>query len=74
MKKKETDINQKLNEKVVKAEQQIMETQKLVIKEVIDNAEELSAKVIQSLTDLKYNKVEGKKAISIASKNILVEK
>ena len=72
--KKETDINQKLNEKVVKAEQQIMETQKLVIKEVIDNAEELTAKVIQSLTDIKYNKVEGKKAISIASKNILVEK
>ena len=72
--KKETDLNQKLNEKVVKAEQQIMETQKLVIKEVIDNAEVLTAKVIQSLTDLKYNKVEGKKAISIASKNILVEK
>ena len=72
--KKATDINQKLNEKVVKAEQQIMETQKLVIKEVIDNAEELTAKVIQKLTDLKYNKVEGKKAINIASKNILVEK
>ena len=72
--KKETDINQKLNEKVFKAEQQIMETQKLVIKEVIDNAEELTAKVIQNLTDLKYNKVEGKKAINIASKNILVEK
>ena len=72
--KKETDINQKLNEKVVKAEQQIMETKKLVIKEVIDNAEELTAKVIQNLTDLKYNKVEGKKAINTASKNILVEK
>ena len=72
--KKETDINQKINEKVVKAEQQIMETQKLVIKEVIDNAEELTAKVIQNLTDLKYNKIEGKKAINIASKNILVEK
>lgn len=72
--KKETDINQKINEKVVKAEQQIMETQKLVIKEVIDNAEELTAKVIQNLTDLKYNKVEGKKAINIASKNIFVEK
>ena len=72
--KKETDINQKLNEKVVKAEQQIMETQKLVIKEVIDNAEELTAKVIQNLTDLKYNKIEGKKAINIASKNIFVEK
>ena len=72
--KKEIDMNQKLNEKVVKAEQQIMETKKLVIKEVIENAEELTAKVIQNLTDLKYNKVEGKKAINIASKNILVEK
>ena len=72
--KKEKDINQKLNEKVVKAEKQIMDTQKLVIKEVISNAEELTAKVIQNLTDLKYDKVEGKKAINTASKNILVEK
>ena len=72
--KKEKDINQKLNEKVIKAEKQIMETQKLVIKEVISNAEVLTAKVIQNLTDLKYNKVEGKKAINTASKNILVEK
>tara|TARA_A100001011_G_scaffold390480_1_gene474006 strand:+ start:355 stop:942 length:588 start_codon:yes stop_codon:yes gene_type:complete len=72
--KNEKDINQKLNEKVIKAEKQIMETQKLVIKEVISNAEELTAKVIQNLTDLKYDKVEGKKAINTASKNILVEK
>ena len=72
--KKEKDINQKLNEKVVQAEKQIMETQKLVIKEVISNAEELTAKVIQNLTDLKYDNVEGKKAINTASKNILVEK
>ena len=72
--KKEKDINQQLNEKVIKAEKQIMETQKLVIKEVINNAEELTAKVIQNLTDLKYDKVEGKKVINTASKNILVEK
>ncbi len=72
--KKEKDINQKLNEKVAKAEKQIMETQKLVIKEVISNAEELTAKVIQNLTDLKYDRVEGKKIINTASKNILVEK
>ena len=72
--KKEKDINQKLNEKVVQAEKQIMETKKLVIKEVISNAEELTAKVIQNLTDLKYDKVEGKKAINTASKNILTEK
>ena len=72
--KKEKDINQQLNEKVIKAEKQIMETQKLVIKEIISNAEELTAKVIQNLTDLKYDKVEGKKAINTASKNILMEK
>ena len=72
--KKEKDINQKLNEKVVKAEKQIMVTQKLVVKEVISNAEVLTTKVIQNLTDLKYDKLEGKKAINTASKNILVEK
>ena len=72
--KKEKDVNQKLNEKLVKAEKHIMETQKLVVKEVINNAEELTAKVIQNLTDLKYDKVDGKKAINTASKDVLVEK
>ncbi len=72
--KKEKDINKKLNEKVIKAEKQIIETQKLVINEVISNAEELTAKVVQNLTDLKYDKVAGKNAINTASKNILVEK
>ena len=71
---KEKDINQKLNEKVVKAENEIKDTQKLVINEVINNAEDLTAKIIQNLTDLKYDKVEGKKAINTASKNILMEK
>ena len=70
----EKDINQKLNEKVEKAEKKIVDTQKLVINEVINNAEELTIKVVQNLTDLKYNKVEGKKAIDTASKNILMEK
>ena len=72
--KKEKDINQKLNEKIVKAEKKITDTQKLVIKEVINNAEELTSKVIQNLTDLKYDKAEGKKALNTASKNILMEK
>ena len=72
--KKEKDINQKLNEKIVKAEKKITDTQKLVIKEVINNAEELTSKVIQNLTDLKYDKAEGKKALNTASKTILMEK
>ena len=72
--KKEKDITKNLNEKVVKAEQKISDTQKLVIQEVINNAEQLTAKVIENLTDLKYDKVEGNKAIKSASKNILMEK
>ena len=72
--KKEKDITQKLNEKVVEAEKKIFDTQKVVIEEVINNAEELTSKVIQNLTDLKYDKVEGDKAIMIASKNLLMEK
>ena len=72
--KKEKDINQKLNEKIVKAEKRIRDTQKLVIEEVINNAEELTSKVIQNLTDLKYDKAEGKKALNTVSKNILMEK
>ena len=72
--KKEKDINQKLNEKVLKAEKKILDTQKTVIKEVMDNAEDLTAIVIQNLTDLKYDKVEVKKTIDTASKNILMEK
>ena len=72
--KKEKELQQKLNEKVIKAERKIMDTQKSVVKEVINNAEELTTKVIQNLTDLKYDKVAGKKAINTASKNILMEK
>ncbi len=72
--KKEKDVNQKLNEKIVSAEKKILDTQKLVIEEVINNAEELTSKVIQNLTDLKYDKVEGNKAVRTASKNILMEK
>ena len=71
---KEKEPQKKLNEKVIKAERKIMDTQESVIKQVINNAEELTLKVIQNLTDLKYDKIAGKKAIDTASKNILMEK
>ena len=72
--KKEKDITQKLNEKIVKAEKNILDTKKLVVQEVIENAEEITAKVIQNLTDIKYDKADVKKAINTASKNMLMEK
>ena len=72
--KKEKEITQKLNEKILEAEKKILDTQKLVIKEVLNNAEDISARVVQNLTDLKYDKIEGKKVIKTASKNIMMEK
>ena len=72
--KKEKEITKQLNEKVVKAEKEILDTQKLVIQEVINNAEDITKKVIQNLTDLEYDKAVGKKAIKTASKNLLMEK
>ena len=60
--------------KIVKSEKELFETQKLVVQEITYNAEEITAKVIQNLTDLKFDKVEGEKAIKMASKNILMEK
>ena len=72
--KKEEEVKQKLNEKVLKAEKKISDAEKLVIQEVINNAEEVTSKVIQNLTDLKHNKIKVKEAIKTASKNILMEK
>ena len=72
--KKEKDITQKLSDKIVKAEKKILDTQKSVIREVLNSAEELTAKVVQNLTDLTYDKDKGKEAIKTASKNILTEK
>ena len=72
--KKEEEVKQKLNEKVLKAEKKISDAEKLVIQEVINNAEEVTSKVIQNFTDLKHNKIKVKEAIKTASKNILMEK
>lgn len=72
--KKEEDVAQKLNEKILKAEKKISDAEKLVIQEVINNAEEVTSKVIQNLTDLKHSKIKVKEAIKTASKNILMEK
>ena len=58
----------------MKAEKNILNTKKLVVQEVIENAEEITAKVIQNLTDIKYDKADVKKALNTASKKMLMEK
>ena len=72
--KKDKEISKKLELKVAEAEERIFDTQNIVINEVINNAEEITANVVKKFTNIKYNKSNIKKAIKLASKNILMEK
>ena len=72
--KKDKEISKKLELKVAEAEERIFDTQNIVINEIINNAEEITANVVKKFTNIKYNKSNVKKAIKLASKNILMEK
>jgi len=72
--KKEKEISAKLELKVSEAEKKIIDTQNTVINDVINVAEEITADVVKKFTDIKYDKSNGKKAIKLASNNILMEK
>lgn len=72
--KKEKEISEKLELKVSEAEQKIIDTQNTVINDVINVAEEITADVVRKFTDIKYDKSNVKKAIKLASNNILMEK
>ena len=72
--KKEKEISAKLELKVSEAEKKIIDTQNTVINDVINVAEEITANVVKKFTDIKYDKSNVKKAIKLASNNILMEK
>ena len=72
--KEEKEISAKLEFKVSEAEKKIIDTQNTVINDVINVAEEITADVVKKLTDIKYDKSNVKKAIKLASNNILMEK
>ncbi len=72
--KKEKEISAKLELKVSKAEKKIIDTQNTVINDVINVAEEITADVVRKFTDIKYDKSNVKKAIKLASNNVLMEK
>ena len=72
--KKEKEISTKLELKVSEAEKKIIDTQNTVINDVINVAEEITADVVRKFTDIKYDKSNVKKAIKLASNNILMEK
>ena len=72
--KKEKEISTKLELKISEAEKKIIDTQNTVINDVINVAEEITADVVKKFTDIKYDKSNVKKAIKLASNNILMEK
>ena len=71
---KEKEISSKLELKVSEAENKILNTQNIVINEVVSSAEEITANVVKKFTNIKYDKNNIKKAIKLASKNLLTEK
>ena len=72
--KKEKEISAKLELKISAAEKKIIDTQNTVINDVINVAEEITADVVKKFTDIKLDKSNVKKAIKLASNNILMEK
>ena len=72
--KKEKEISAKLELKVSEAEKKIIDTQNTVINDVINVAEEITADVVKKFTNIKYDKSNVKKAIKLASNNVLMEK
>ena len=72
--KKDKEISAKLELKVSEAENKILHTQNIVINEVVSSAEEITANVVKKFTDIKYDKSNIRKAIKLASKNLLTEK
>ena len=72
--KKEEEISAKLELQFTEAERRILNTQNTVINDVINSAEEITANVVKKFTNIEYDKINVKKAIKLASKNILMEK
>ena len=72
--KKDKEISAKLELKVSEAENKILHTQNIVINEVVSSAEEITANIVKKFTNIKYDKSNIRKAIKLASKNLLTEK
>ena len=71
---KEKEISTKLELRVSEAENKILDTQNIVINEVVSSAEEITANVVKKFTNIKYDKSNISKAIKLASNNLLTEK
>ena len=69
----DNEISKKMNLKILETEKKLINLQDNVINEIVNNADEITAKVINKLSTITQNKSSIKQAIKIASKNILTE-
>ena len=73
MEKADNEISKKMDLKILETEKKLINLQDKVINEIVNNADEITAKVINKLSTITQDKSSIKKAVKIASKNILTE-
>ena len=69
----DNEISKKMNLKIIETEKNLTKLQDNVINEIVNNADEITAKVINKLSTITQDKASIKQAVKIASKNILTE-
>ena len=71
--KDDNEISKKMDLKILETEKKLINLQDKVINEIVNNADEITAKVINKLSTITQDKSSIKQAVKIASKNILTE-
>ena len=70
----DNEISKKMDKKILETEKKLIELQNNVINEIVNNADEITARVINKLSNIIHDKVSIKQAVKTASKNMLTEK
>ena len=70
----EKKISDKMNVKIIEAEQQIHKLKNEVISELLNNVEDITRDIIQKFTTIKPLSKDIKQTVKTVSKNILMEK
>jgi len=71
--KADNEISKKMDLKILETEKKLINLQDNVINEIVNNADEITVKVINKLSTITQDKASIKQAVKIASKNILTE-
>ena len=72
--KTESDIANKINIKISLSDKNIKDYQEKTISDILNNADNIIMEIVKKFTNIRHEKVDFKKFVKIASKNILMEK